>query len=105
MASSQVTDMQRHSVADDMSAAGRSVGKDSYSRGMTHNPALRSDLNRKNLHRVSEEGSSEEGTPVRADGAEGDEEYPSMQDLIEEAKEKDNARDRLRTDINLADST
>ena len=102
MASSQVTDMQRHSVADAMS-----VGKDSnVSRGMTHNPSLRSDYNKSNLHQVAEEGSDDGGTPQRVEGADDDQgEYPSMQDLIEEAKQKDDDRERLRSDVNLADST
>ena len=72
---------------------------------MTHNPALRSDYNKTNLHQVAEEGSSDGGTPARVDGADENGEFPSMQDLIEEAKHKDNARDRLRSDVNLADST
>ena len=72
---------------------------------MTHNPALRSDYNKTNLHQVAEEGSSDGGTPARVDGADEDGEFPSMQDLIEEAKTKDNARDRRSSDVNLADST
>ena len=66
---------------------------------------MRSDYNKTNLHQVAEEGSSDGGTPARVDGADEDGEFPSMQDLIEEAKTKDNARDRLRSDVNLADST
>lgn len=72
---------------------------------MTHNPALRSDYNKTNLHQVAEEGSSDGGTPLRVEGADEDGEFPSMQDLIEEAKQKDNARDRLSSDVNLAEST
>ena len=72
---------------------------------MTHNPSLRSDYNKSNLHQVAEEGSDDGGTPMRVEGADEDEEYPSMQDLIEEAKQKDNARDRRSSDVNLADST
>ena len=73
--------------------------------GVTHNPSLRSDYNKSNLHQVAEEGSDDGGTPMRVEGADEDEEYPSMQDLIEEAKQKDNARDRRSSDVNLADST
>lgn len=54
---------------------------------------------------MAEEGSSDGGTPARVDGADENGEFPSMQDLIEEAKTKDSARDRLRSDVNLADST
>ena len=65
MASSQVTDMQRHSVADAMS-----VGKDSNvsKRGMhmTHNPSLRSDYDKTNLHRVAEGGGPESVAGVLA---------------------------------------
>ena len=73
--------------------------------GVTHNPSLRSDYNKSNLHQVAEEGSDDGGTPMRVEDADEDEEYPSMQDLIEEAKQKDNARDRRSSDVNLADST
>ena len=66
---------------------------------------MRSDYNKTNLHQVAEEGSSDGGTPARVDGADEDGEFPSMQDLIEEAKTKDNARDRRSSDVNLADST